>query len=118
MPITITRGGTTITPQLILGWESQRESQNVVHRVVNNPSGYVSLDSDGPSSGTLPLFFATRAAAFSAYNFLAGEGVYTLTDTDRPDTNMTFVRDGQMSIRQDDSRAVWYLDVGFRQVIL
>ena len=103
---------------MILGWESRRDSQNYIHSVVNNPDGYVSLVGDGPEYGTLPLFFTSMMAAINAHSFLGNQGIYQIVDTDRMALTMHFVRSGPMTLTQDDTRAFWYLDVGYRRVVV
>jgi hypothetical protein len=42
--------------------------------------------------------------------------VYTLTDTDRPELDLTFTRQGSMDLSQGEDRVYWQLNVSFQQV--
>jgi hypothetical protein len=114
---TISNGSATITPTLILGYESDAESNNVVHKIIGRADPDVSLAPDSPRSGTLELFFESYADAWEARGLHAAPAVWTLTDPDVPAVNMSYVRDGSMTISLDpDSRELWTLSVGYQEV--
>lgn len=116
MTTTITKGATTITPALALGYRAETESMNVVHRKLGGGVD-VSLAPDSPRTGTLKLLFLTRAEAWAAHALHTSVGTLTLADSDLPQTNMTYVRDGRMEIELDDQTLKrWVLTVGFQEV--
>jgi hypothetical protein len=114
---TISNGTDTITPTLITGYESDTESNNVVHRIIGRADPDVSLSADSLRSGTLELFFESYAEVWEAKALHAAPSVFTLTDADVPAINMTYVRDGSMTIRLDpESLELWTLSVGYQEV--
>lgn len=116
MSVTIAKGATTITPALVLGYRAETDSLNVVHRKIGGGID-VSLADDTPRTGTLTLFFLTRAEAWAAQALHATAGSFTLTDSDLPQTNMNYVRDGKMEIALDDQTLTrWLVTVGFQEV--
>ncbi|MAT17189.1 MAG: hypothetical protein CMF56_01300 [Leifsonia sp.] len=109
-------GTTTISPQLILGYDVTSENEGVLHRHLDGTTSN-SLQPDDPRSGELGLLFATEAAAQSAYEALRVPAVWVLTVADPAFVSMTFVRQGQMRIRLDPvGRRAWSLIVGFQEV--
>jgi len=114
---TITAGSSTITPTLVLGYEAQSESTNVVHRVIGRSNPDYTIGFETLRSGTLRLLFDTRAAAFTALALHRTVSVFTLADTDVPQADMTYIRTGAMTIGLDpETRIYWTLEVGFEEV--
>lgn len=118
MAETITSGATTITPELVDGYRSERESGNVIHQAADNPSRVdVTLRPAGLRSGTLRLLFLTLTEALEAEAVHAAAGVLALTSTDHPGLNMSYVVNGTISVElDDDSRALWLVEVQFQEV--
>jgi len=115
---TIARGLTTITPTLVNGYSASRSSRNIEHDIIGRPDPDVSLAADSTRAGSLELIFASELAASTAQTALGTPGVWTLSDTDRASIAMKFVRQGDMTIALDDeTREVWVLTVGFREVL-
>ncbi len=109
-------GTTTISPQLILGYDVTSENEGVLHRHLDGTTSN-SLQPDDPRSGELGLLFATEAAAQSAYEALRVPAVWVLPVAAPAFVSMTFVRQGQMRIRLDPvGRRAWSLIVGFQEV--
>lgn len=114
---TITQGATTITPNLVLGYEAQSESRNVFHIILSAPSMDVSLAPAGMRSGELEMFFLRQEDAWAAHALHIGLGSFVLVDSDLPEINMTYVCDGSIKIALDDkTQKRWTLSVPFREV--
>lgn len=114
--ITVTSDSTTISPALVLGYETSRESQNTVHDIIGGGIA-VTLVRPRPRSGTLELFFLTEGDAFDAMTKHSLESSFTLSDTDRPSVNMTYVVSGALDLRLDEAtRTRWVLSVGYQEV--
>lgn len=110
--------GTSVSPALVLGYETSRESQNQVHQIIGGGIA-VTLVRPNPRSGTLELFFLEEADAVAALELHSREATFTLSDTDRPSIGMTYVCDGTTSLRLDDqTRRRWILSVGYQEVEL
>lgn len=115
--ITVNNGtSTTISPTLVLGYETARESLNIVHDIIGGGIA-VTLIRPRPRQGTLELFFTEEQNAFTALNVLALETTFTLSDSDRPVISMTFVADGSMNLALDSStRTRWVLSIGYQEI--
>lgn len=108
----------SVSPALILGYETTRESQNIVHQIIGGGIA-VALIRPNPRAGTLELFFLDEATANEALELHAREATFTLTDTDRPSVGMTYVCDGSVVLSLDDAtRKRWVLSVGYQEVEL
>jgi hypothetical protein len=117
MTTTITDAATNIIPDLVLGYNTTRASRNVIHNVIGKAEPDITLELDGLRTGTLQLFFETKETAWEAYNALAGVATWELTDTDYPEIDMNFVREGNMSMELDPvSRRRWIIEVDYQEV--
>jgi hypothetical protein len=113
---TLSNGVDDFTPELRLGFESANESQNIEHKHLDGSMGHT-LRADEPRSGTLRLFFTTAAAAATCRTALVQPAVWTWVDASVEETDLTFVRHGNLGTVQQDARLRWVLDVGFREVL-
>lgn len=117
MPVTITHGSTTVTPDLVLGYERSSETTNVFHELAGNAAGYVSLGTESPRTGTLRMLFADRADALAAEDMHRQPGSFVLVDTELDgDLDMTYVREGELTLQLNSSRKTWTLEVGYREI--
>lgn len=118
MGATITQGATTITPQLVLSYESTRRSGNKVHQLLTGALA-VTLGGAGLRTGTLELFFLTEQAAAAAELAHTVSAVFTISDPGRPTMAMTYVlADGGALVRRLDpeTRDRWIVTVDFQEV--
>lgn len=117
--ITVNDGTTSsISPALVLGYQTARESQNIVHDLIGGGIA-VTLVRPRPRSGRLELFFLTEADGFAALTKHGLETTFTLSDTDRPAVAMTYVTEGAIDLALDDEgRTRWVLTVGYQEVEL
>lgn len=114
---TITRGATTITPSLILGYSAETYSRNVIHEILGRPDPDVSLRDDTLRSGTLRLLFEFEADAIEALELHATAGTLTLSYPEISSTDMTYVRRDRMTLSLDlATLTYWVLEVGFQEV--
>lgn len=116
MPATITDGVTIITPAVVDGFEASAENRNVVHRIIGRATDDVSVVAAGPSSGASTVVAASKADAWSLYNMLRSPGVFEFASSEIPELDMTFVVDDDPTIRLDDTRVVWIVEFGYREV--
>ena len=119
MPTTFTSSAGTITPVLVLGYETSSQSRNVLHEVIGAQSPSVTFGGETLRSGTLNLFFDTHATAWGARNFFTSNVVWTLTSTDQAGMAMTFVRQGDLSMElntETTKESVWTLSVSYQEV--
>ena len=115
---TLSNGPTVITPHLVLGWDSARESRTHVHPVLGRPDPEVTVRPAALRAGTLRLFFLTYAEAAAAEAAHAEAGVWDLDATpDTPGLVGRYVVAGPLALRTDgEAHARWLLEVGFQEV--
>lgn len=115
---TITIGATTITPTLIDGYESTRESRNIVHPIIGTASPDVTIRPAMLRRGTLRLLFTTEAAAKTAEDTHANATEpATLVAPEASTVDMTYVVDGRISRALDEAtRRAWIVLVDFQEV--
>jgi hypothetical protein len=113
----ISDGVTTITPLVVDGYESGRESGNIVHRIIGVASPDVTFRPALLRAGTLRLVFPVEADADAAVAFHAAGTVFAFEDSDRPSLAMSYVTSGRISCALDDeTRDVWVVSVDYQEV--
>lgn len=113
---TITKGTTVLTPTLVLGYETSRESLNQIHELVSGRTT-ATLAPALPRRGTLRLFFATKVDAWACFTLHATPGQFAFADTDIAQTSMNYVVNGTIDIRLDpETRVRWLVDVPYQEL--
>lgn len=119
MTATITRDSdsATTSPYMVLGYATDRESQNVVHNLIGGDIA-VTLVQAVPRAGTLELFYIEEADAWAALALHSTADSFTLVDTDRPEIGMDYVLSaGGVGIRLDEqTRDHWIVAVNYQEV--
>lgn len=117
--ITVNDGsGMTVSPALVLGYQTSTESQNIVHDLIGGGIA-VTLVRPRPRSGRLELLFLQEADGFLALKAHARETTFSLSDTDRPEVGMDYVTEGAIDLSLDEqTRKRWVLSVGYQEVEL
>lgn len=119
MSTTITKATVTITPLEVLGYQSVRKTGNLLHQVIGRNDVDVTFKAAGLRSGTISMLFPTQAAALQCEALYASPGIAVLADTDIPGIGMAHVPSGDITVTLDDeSRALWTVDVQFQEVVL
>jgi hypothetical protein len=114
--ITANNGAGSTAPTVIDGYETERESRNVVHDLIGGGIA-VTLILPRPRSGELTLHYATEVQAWGALALLSNESAYTLTDSDRPGVGMTFVVNGSVQLAlDDDTRDTWTVSLPYQEI--
>lgn len=107
-----------IQPVMLLEYETETESNNVLHRIIGKGEPDVSLADDTTKMGTLHLFFDTKADAWEAFTLLRDTSIWTLSDTDHEEINMDFARQARMKLRLDSvSRRRWIIEMDYQEII-
>jgi hypothetical protein len=117
MTATITGGSATIYPDLIMEYAADRDARNIYHDVIGKGEQDVSLQVDGLRYGELRLFFQYKAAAFAAYADLALGLPFALADTGTPEVDMSFTRQGKMSVAITPDRTHWTVVMEYREIL-
>lgn len=114
--ITARNGAGSTAPVVIDGYETARESRNVIHDLIGGGIA-VSLILPRPRSGELILRYTDEVQAWGALSVLSHESAYALTDSDRPGVGMTFVVDGDVQLSlDDDTRDTWTVTVPYQEI--
>lgn len=118
MTTIISHADGTIVPELVTNYRSSRESNNIIHDVLESGAPYISYRPTGLRTGTIELLFVTHAEALECEALHALPGRFTLTSTERPGINMAFVPSGEIAVSLDDeTRDRWLVTVDFHEVL-
>ena len=117
MSTTISDGTTTITPELVLGYEVAQESRNVIHTILGRATPDVTLRFTNLRVGTLQMLFKTAEEAEAARQLHINPIVFIMTSTEIPEADMTYVVSGSIStVLEDETRKLWTVSVDFQEV--
>lgn len=117
MGTTISNGVTTLTPLLILGYESTATSQNIVHPIIGAQEPDVTLRAAGMRTGTLSFLFADQTSAYAAEQMHVAGGMFQLRDDDLDTILMAYVTTDKIVRTLDaEGRRRWTLAVDFQEV--
>lgn len=118
----ITHGADVIAPTLITGYESARESSNLVHPILGRAGDDVTLRPAKLRTGRLELLFTDDTSeedSAEAEAILAAAGVCILTSSSRGSIEMPFIIPQGAEIArelEDRTRRHWLVRVGFQEV--
>lgn len=117
MATTITSGATTITPELVTGWETDQETRNIIHPIIGSANPDVTLKPANLRTGTIELLFLTASDANDARLAHATGGVFQLVSTELSVVDMYYVVSGNINtVLEDSTRNVWTLSVDYQEV--
>lgn len=116
---TITDGTVTITPDLVLGWDSTRDARTQVHPVLGRPDPEVTLRPAGTRTGTLVLFFTDLADAQAAEDAHATPGVWSMDNTTEGAPSLAaYVVSGPITLRAEGPNLDrWLVEVAYQEVV-
>lgn len=120
MTTTITRvsDSATTSPDLVLGYATDRAGRNIVHDLLGGDGIAVVLIAPRPRSGTLELFYTDEADAWAALELHTSTAdSFTLADTDRPAIGMAYVLDssGVSLALDEETRDHWVVSVNYQE---
>jgi len=117
MTTTISSGATTITPELVTGWESSNETYNIVHDILSRSTPDITLRGSTTRSGTLTMLFLTEASCETARALHAGANVLTLASTEITAANFDYIVAGPVvTMLENVTRSYWTLTVDYREI--
>ncbi len=102
MTTTISSGATTITPELVTGWESSNDTYNIVHDILSRSTPDITLRGATTRSGTLTMLFLTEASCETARALHAGANVLTLASTEITAANFDYIVAGPVVTMLED----------------
>lgn len=114
---TISHAGGTIHPDLVLGYQSSRESGNIIHTVPGRSNPDVTLRPARLRTGSLELFFADEYDAKAAEDAHANGSTFALVVEDRASVAMFYVVSGSISRELDSqTRKRWTVRVDYQEI--
>lgn len=121
MTVTITYPGAvdTINPDQIDGYDSERESGNVLHPIAGRASGDATLAPAQLRTGTLRLVFADEAASKAAEDAHSLPVAFTFSASDLSTVDMYYILQPGGRVRRsidEETRNAWLLEVPFQEV--
>jgi len=115
---TITWGTQVVYPELVTGYDSRRESGNLLHTVIGRDDFDVTLKAAGLRQGTLEVWCPSHASALEVEALHAQVGVLHLTDDDAPGLAMYYVVSGPVEVRPEFGTPRWLVRVAYAEVIV
>lgn len=119
MSTVITYTGGSITPDMVLAYQSRREAGNIVHPILGRSNPDVTFRPAMLRTGTLELGFygdTSEEDSLAAEEAHALGVVFTLASTDRGSIEMSYVVSGAVVRTIAESRTAWTLDVEYQEV--
>lgn len=109
---------TTMTPELVLGYDWSAPSRNIVHPLLGGAAIAVTLRRAGLRRGTMKLLFLTQDEALSAFYQHRLPTRFYFEDTDRGvEVSMSYVVDGDVTCELDPiTRERWIVSVAYQAV--
>ena len=105
------------TPLLLVGWESTRESQNVLHTIVGSEVVETTLREAGLRSGEFTLLCDSYGMAQGIEYICSQAKELYLMDDEYPYISMDFVVSGSITVAVDeDSRTLWTVTIDFQEI--
>lgn len=120
MTALITGGATSITPDVVLGYESAREAASIAHPILGSSSPDVTLRPAQMRAGTLTLGFiqaTAEADSSAAEENLSAAAAFTLTESTRPTAGMRFIVTGPIRrALSSETRATWTVTFDYTEI--
>ena len=113
---TVTKGATTLTPILVLGFESTQQSGNIIHPVLGTSTPSVSYAPASLRAGTFEFLVATLAIAEVWRAIHTTSGVFTLYDADESLT-VNYIPSGDIKVSLDPETDLWTVSIAWQEVI-
>lgn len=114
--ITAEAGGQTVPLTILSPWQTSWTSRSVVHDLIGDGIA-VSIVTPRLRAGEMELLYATEAEAFACATLHTTGPTFTLTETERPHLDMSYVVDGVIRVRLDEQTLeYWVVTVGYQEV--
>jgi hypothetical protein len=121
MSTVITYSGGAINPDMVLGYQSQREAGNIVHPILGRDNPDITFRPARLRTGRLELGFYSDTAeedSLAAEEAHALGVIFNLASTDRGSIEMSYVVAGSVvrSLAVPSGTGAWTLDVDYQEV--
>lgn len=120
MPITLTHvgSGTAATITSVLGYQSTRSIETVVHTIIGRTARDFTLKPVSPRSGTFRFYAADETVAGTLVGLLSRPGTFTLADTATAIADTTFTPTGTIGMELDEATSrVVVVSVDYTEVL-
>lgn len=118
MSASFATGATTITPILVDGFNSDRDSRTLVHAIIGTSTPAVAVQDAGLRTGNATLLFPSLEDAQDAEDSFKLAAVWTYTDPDHAGISMSFVITGQLHTElESQSRDLGIVTFGYQEVV-
>lgn len=118
MSTSFSAGAIAVLPDLVDGFQAERQSRHVFNIVLGSTAEDVVTRPAGPRSGTFTAVFSSLARAQQLLDLCSGTTPIVFADSDVPSLGMTFLADGRIAMEQSAGRSVWIVAVAYREVSL
>lgn len=116
MTTTLSNGTTTLTPKLVLGWQSEQPSKTQIHPIIGSTTPDVTTRPSLKRSGTLEVLFNTETNANTCRTMHTAAGTFTLASTDLSHISMSYVVAGAVTVKIADTMNHWIVSIGYQEV--
>ncbi|SEF13806.1 hypothetical protein [Jiangella alba] len=115
---TISDGTTTLTPLLVVGWNTTRETRTRVHVLIGRTDPDVTIRPAALRSGQLTLLVSDAPACDEMETLHASGVILTMADDDVDVADMAYVVSGPLTRELDPQTLTrWLLRFDFAEVI-
>jgi hypothetical protein len=103
-------------PLVVNGWEEAATGRNIINPIIGGDID-VTLQPSSLRQGAFELVYQDEAEAAAAFAMHQRASTFTISDSDRATTAMTYIVDGRISRALDDeSRDYWIVRVEYQEV--
>ena len=118
MTTTITDGHTTVTPTLVMGWQTSQDTRNIVHPIIGSSNPDVTIKPSNLRTGEMSLLFDTYVQADLCRALHANAAVFQLYTDDFPAANMNYVVFQEVKLTLEETgQRYWIVNIQFQEVI-
>lgn len=115
----VTDGTTTVTPEVVDGYTSGRESGIRVHPILGRAYPDITYQVAKLRTGTFRLVFADETDALDAETLHTTGSILTIVSDERASANFSYVAtDTVIRELDDETRDVWVVEVTYQEVVI
>lgn len=116
MSTQISDGTTTVTPDVVDGFNSTRDTGIRVHVILGRDVPDITYQTGKLRTGTLRLIFADETESATAEDLHISGAILTMVSSDRTAANFSYVATSVMRELDDETRDVWIVEVEYQEV--
>lgn len=113
----VTDGTTTVTPEVVDGYASERESGIRIHPILGRSYPDITYQASKLRTGSFRLVFADEADAIAAETLHTTGSILTIVSDERASANFSYVAtDTVIRELDDETRDVWVVEITYQEV--